>query len=134
MVGDPSAAITLLHVVRPESSAWLRGTVPIDSIQEKCEAGERQLSQLIDVLWGESLEAEAVVAMGKPSEQIVNEARETKADLIVMGGHALPGCWGLLRRGTTPKVIRKAPCPVLVVPLLEHGFVVEDLPIPLFQI
>jgi nucleotide-binding universal stress UspA family protein len=90
------------------------------------DAGEYQLSQLIDTLWGDEIKAETVVAIGEPHLQIVNGAKETKADLILMGSHGAVGAWGLFRGNTTAKVVRDAPCPVLVVPLLEHGFVVDS--------
>jgi nucleotide-binding universal stress UspA family protein len=82
------------------------------------------LNQLIDVLWADEVKAEAVVAIGKPHRQIVNEAREANADLIIMGRHGLVGAWGLFRRNTVSKVVRYAPCPVLVIPLFGR-----DLPV-----
>jgi len=65
-----------------------------------------------------------VVAGGKPYQQIVNEAKETNADMIIMARHGAVGAWGFYRRGTAAKVVRHAPCPVLVVPAFERGFVV----------
>jgi hypothetical protein len=84
------------------------------------------LSLLTDALWGDEIEAEAVVATGKPHLQIVNEAKEIKADLIIIGSNGTVGAWGLFRRNTTSKVVRYAPCPVLVVPLFGRGFVVDS--------
>jgi nucleotide-binding universal stress UspA family protein len=86
------------------------------------DAGDCQLNKLIDVLWANEVKAEALVAVGTPHVQIVNEAKEIRADLIIMGTHGPVGIWGLFRRNTTSKVVRYAPCPVLVVPLFEHGF------------
>ena len=51
--------------------------------------------------------------------------KETNADMIIMASHGAVGAWGFFRRGTTEKVVRHAPCPVLVVPALERGFVVD---------
>jgi nucleotide-binding universal stress UspA family protein len=42
-----------------------------------------------------------------------------------MASRGAVGSWGFFHRGTTAKVVRYAPCPVLVVPPLERGFVVE---------
>src|ERR1017187_10881198 len=77
------------------------------------DAGECQLSQLIDVLWGDEIKAETVVAIGEPHRQIVNVAKKTKADLILLGSHGAMGAWGLFCRNTTSRVVRNAPCPVL---------------------
>ena len=119
-------AITLLHVVKPDRSCITRRFSHTELAEEMREARECQLSQLIDTLWGDEIKAEAVVAIGEPHLQIVNEAKEMKADLIIMGSHGAVGAWGLFRCNTTPKVVRHAPCPVLVVPLLEHGFVMDS--------
>jgi len=116
------ATITLLHVVRTDRLRITRGITHTELAEELRDAGECQLRQLIDVLWGDEIKAEAVVAIGDPHQQIVNEAKETKADIILMGSHGAVGAWGLFRRKTTAKVVRDAPCPVLVVPLFEHGF------------
>jgi universal stress protein A len=120
------AAITLLHVVKPDRSCLTRWITHAEPAEEMPDAGECQLGRLIDVLWGDEIEAEVMVAIGKPHLQIVNEAKETNADLIIMGSHGAVGAWGLFRCNTTPKVVRRAPCPVLVVPLLEHGFVMDS--------
>jgi nucleotide-binding universal stress UspA family protein len=116
------AAITLLHVVKPDQSCITHGVARLQLAETLREAGECQLNQLIDVLWANEVKAEALVAVGIPHLQIVNEAREIQADLIIMGTHGPVGIWRLFRRNTTSKVVRYAPCPVLVVPLFERGF------------
>src|ERR1700722_6972484 len=116
------AAITLLHVVKPDQSDIPHGIARRQVTEVVRAAGECQLNKLIDVLWANEVKAEALVAVGIPPSQIVNEAREIQADLIIMGTHGPVGIWGLFRRSTTSKVVRCAPCPVLVVPLFEHGF------------
>src|ERR1017187_8193459 len=77
------AAITLLHVVKPDRSCITRETTRIQLAEEMRDAGECQLNQLIDVLWANEIKAEAIVAVGKPHLQIVNEAKEIRADLII---------------------------------------------------
>jgi nucleotide-binding universal stress UspA family protein len=115
------AVVTLLHVVKPDHPFLTHGIARIRLAEELREAAECQLNQLINVLWADEVKAEALVAVGIPHLQIVNEAREIQADLIIMGTHGPVGIWGLFRRNTTSKVIRYAPCPVLVVPLFERG-------------
>ena len=120
------AAITLLHVVKPDQSDIPQGIARLQAAEAVRDAGECQLNQLIDVLWANEVKAEALVAVGIPHLQIVNEAREIQADLIIMGTHGPVGIWGLFRRHTTSKVVRYAPCPVLVVPLFERGFSMDS--------
>jgi universal stress protein A len=114
------ATITLLHVVKPDGSEAKRDMACLT--EDPVETGERQLRKLVDVIWGEEISTDIVVATGKPHLQIVNEAKETGADMIIMGSHGPVGAWGLIRRSTTTKVMRQAPCPVLVVQPFGRGF------------
>ena len=116
------AAITLLHVVKPDPSFITHGLARLRLSEAERDAGECQLNKLIDVLWANEVKAEALVAVGIPHLQIVNEAKEIRADLIIMSTHGPVGIWGLFRRNTASKVVRYAPCPVLVVPLFERSF------------
>ena len=53
---------------------------------------------------------------GDPSSAILETARSTRADLIVMGTHGLRGFDRWILGSVTQRVLRKAPCPVLTVP------------------
>jgi universal stress protein A len=52
---------------------------------------------------------------GKPREAILARAKETKADLIVMGTHGRTGRAHSLAGSVAESVVRTAPCPVLTV-------------------
>lgn len=119
------ATITLLHIVELDGSHTRRNISRERWIEEQSQIGETQIRQLVDVIWGDEITTDIVVAGGKPHVQIVNEAKETNADMIIMAGHGAVGPWGFFRHSTTVKVVRHAPCPVLVVPAFERGFVVE---------
>jgi universal stress protein A len=119
------ATITLLHIVEPDGSHVRRNISREWLIEDLSEVGECQIRKLVDVIWGDEIVTDIVVAGGKPYWQIVNEAKETNADMIIMASHGAVGSWGFFRRGTTAKVVRHAPCPVLVVPAFERGFVVD---------
>ncbi len=56
-----------------------------------------------------------VVKQGSPAEQIVAEAKNSRADLIVVGAHPRSFLGTVLFGSTTELVIRNAPCPVLSV-------------------
>ncbi|MDE0205602.1 MAG: universal stress protein [Candidatus Tectomicrobia bacterium] len=58
----------------------------------------------------------ALMAYGAPAQQIVETARREGADLIVMGTHGRTGLSHLLIGSVAERVVRLAPCPVLVVP------------------
>jgi nucleotide-binding universal stress UspA family protein len=53
-----------------------------------------------------------VMAAGEPGEEIVRVARQHESDLIVLAWH---GVWEAEHALTMKEVIRRAPCPVLVV-------------------
>jgi nucleotide-binding universal stress UspA family protein len=59
----------------------------------------------------------AVVRDGPAVEAIVGYAAEIGADLLVMGSHGREGLGHLLFGSTADRVLHKAPCPTLVVPL-----------------
>jgi nucleotide-binding universal stress UspA family protein len=56
----------------------------------------------------------AEVLLGNPEQQIVEKARDWKADLIVVGSHGR-GFWGRLIGSVSNDVVHHAPCSVLVV-------------------
>jgi len=55
------------------------------------------------------------VAEGDPAAAILNAARETKCDLIVMGTHGRTGLSRFLMGSVAEQVVRMAPCLVMTV-------------------
>jgi nucleotide-binding universal stress UspA family protein len=58
---------------------------------------------------------ETRTASGVPYREIVREARECGAGLIVIGTHGRTGVERVIFGSTAEKVVRMAPCPVLSV-------------------
>lgn len=58
---------------------------------------------------------EAEVARGQPADAIVRFAQERDIDLIVMGTHGRSGLQHVFLGSVAEKVVRQAPCPVLIV-------------------
>src|SRR5205807_10460837 len=56
---------------------------------------------------------------GEPATEIVRYARESGVDRIVMGTHGRTGTERLLMGSVAEKVLRDAPCSVLVVKVLQ---------------
>jgi len=69
---------------------------------------------------------EKVTRFGSPYQEIVNVAKERDVDLIVIATHGRSGIAHFLVGSVTEKVIRTAPCPVLVVRPHVHGLINED--------
>ena len=63
-----------------------------------------------------SIHAALSAEAGDPTKTIVEQALTTGADLVVMGTHGRSGFERLLIGSVAEKVLRKAPCPVLLVP------------------
>ena len=63
-----------------------------------------------------------------PGDAIVRCAKELDVELIVMGKHRLGFVEQLVAGSVAERVIRHAPCPVLIVQHPEHDFVVSDAP------
>ena len=72
---------------------------------------------------GSQVPVKTVVCSGSASREIVRTANESNIDLIVIGSHGRTGLARLLLGSTAERVVRHAPCPVLVVREREHDFV-----------
>jgi len=60
---------------------------------------------------------------GRPFVEIIRYARDHKIDLVVIATHGRTGLTHALFGSVAEKVVRKAPCPVLVVKRDERDFV-----------
>jgi nucleotide-binding universal stress UspA family protein len=76
---------------------------------------QEQLEQIRPV--NESIRTSHVLLEGDPATEIVAYARDSSIDLIVMGTHGRTGLERLLMGSVAEKVMREAPCSVLVVKL-----------------
>ncbi|MGE3509858.1 MAG: universal stress protein [Vicinamibacterales bacterium] len=79
------------------------------------DAERERLLQILSPADQAAVHPEFVMCAGQPAEEIVRCAAEREVDLIVMGTHGRGGVSHLLLGSVAEKVIRTAPCPVLVV-------------------
>lgn len=77
-------------------------------------AGLKYVSHVVECGKRNGVDVEELVTLGIPEKMIVSEAKEQKADLIVMGMVGEGGEKPLLG-SVTERVLNSAPCPVLVV-------------------
>jgi nucleotide-binding universal stress UspA family protein len=75
----------------------------------------------------EGVKIEEDTRFGIVNEEIIKCAKEKEVDMIIMGSHGATGIKHSLIGGTTEKVIRKAPCPVLTVKNIEGDFIDESI-------
>jgi nucleotide-binding universal stress UspA family protein len=69
---------------------------------------------------------EPVVRVGKVVPEVVTAAKSTGTDLIVISTHGCSRAEGTLLGSTTERVVRHAPCPVLVVREKEREFLRKE--------
>jgi len=111
-----NADVALLHVVEPRS--WMdRLEARKDS--ELVALAQAQLAKVAKREVGGDATVTSSVRTGKPFHEITTAAREGTADLIVIATHGYTGVERILLGSTAERVVRHAPCPVLVVPTRE---------------
>jgi nucleotide-binding universal stress UspA family protein len=88
-----------------------------EQIEGECRELLRKLSWRVKVAGGEV--AGAHLRMGEVDLEIVGLAKKLEADLIVMGCRGRGGIRRAVGGSASDAVIRRAPCPVLVVPSRE---------------
>jgi nucleotide-binding universal stress UspA family protein len=119
-----SANVRLFHAaVRPDYevpylvSPGMRGAAA--ALVEKAAEMSAHISSELEAIcqrkyiYGVNLEYS--IAEGRPAEAICELAQEIHADVIVMGSHSRPGMRHLFLGSVAEKVLRSAPCPVLIV-------------------
>jgi len=114
--------LILIYVVEPTiyPADFSFGQVAVPSIEKELrERGKVELDQLVETQIAGALTARAMVRTGKPFLEIIDTAVEEEVDLIIIATHGHTGVEHILFGGTAEKVVRKAPCPVLVVRPIE---------------
>jgi len=122
------ASIDLIYVVEPTvyPADFSFGQIGFPNVEEELQVhGNEELENLIKKEIGSKVGARKVVRTGKPFYEINQYALERSIDLIIIATHGHSGMEHILFGSTAEKVVRKAPCPVLVVRTGEHGFVKE---------
>jgi len=107
------AKIILLHVLElPAYPQYGYARIPTEEGKRKTIAN-RQLTELKSAL-GENLIETITLRTGSPFHEIATEAKVRKSDLVVISTHGYTGFKHLLLGSTAERVVRCAPCPVLV--------------------
>ena len=111
------ARLTVLHVIQPVLLAGVDMGValPAPYLQEVEAAVQSSMDEALARVTAAGLPGEHVVLYGVPFQEIVEVAKARQVDLIVMGTHGRTGLMHVLLGSVAEKVVRLAPCPVLVV-------------------
>lgn len=122
------ASIDLIYVVEPTvyPADFSFGQVGFPAIEDELrKRGAEELDHLVGFEIGNRVPAKKAIRTGKAFYEIIQYAKEESIDLIIIATHGHTGIEHALFGSTAEKVVRKAPCPVLVVRTEEKEFVVS---------
>src|SRR6266511_1213458 len=111
------AKLTLLHVVEPVATPDFAASFPLVMENDKLmAAAKNELERAVkSARIPRGIVEKILVRFGRSFHEIADAARTRKVDLIVISTHGYTGLKHALLGSTTERVVRHAPCPVLVV-------------------
>ncbi len=122
------ASLILIYIVEPTiyPSDFGFGQIGFPDVEKELhEKAILELGGLIESNVPKTIHARSIVGTGIPFVEITTYAQEEGIDLIIVATHGRTGVEHILFGSTAEKIIRKAPCPVLVVRSEEHDFIDE---------
>jgi len=122
------AELLLIAVIQPIPPSMFSDGLLLAELNslpdQSSELVQKHLATLRDNYCSAILERTSLhVSAGIPFVEIVRYAREVEADLIVMGSHGRTGIEHMMIGSVAERVVRKAPCSVLVVRDVKRRFV-----------
>jgi nucleotide-binding universal stress UspA family protein len=108
------ARLTLLHVIEPLIVGSVE-TMPYLFIQDLEDKISQSMEPYRTRITAAGLQCDYAIVHGVPFHVIVETARKDQVDLIIMGTHGRTGLRHVLLGSVAERVVRLAPCPVLVV-------------------
>jgi nucleotide-binding universal stress UspA family protein len=121
------SSIILAHVIEDISfySSFALSSFPtsLEYHHGMEEKAKEELARVLSPQLKRQIDVEEVVARGRPFVEIIRLAKEKSADLIVMATHSQTGIRHSHLGSTAERVVRKAPCPVMVIRHPEYQFI-----------
>lgn len=121
------AEVMLFHVVDfadIDRVALRLGPLAQERMESEAMSRARSLlKQLADRELGDSVTHELDIVAGLATKSIVEKAKQWEADMILVGVHSERVIKHTIIGSTAERVVRLAPCPVLVVRDHEHEFI-----------
>ena len=117
--------VTVVNIVAPviyaEGMVLPAAMENLDRVSEEHARGE--LDKIAEEVRGHNVSCDTDVLLGHPSDEIVNFAKQQETDLLLITTHGRTGLQHFLLGSTAERILRHAPCPVMVVRDQEHEFV-----------
>jgi universal stress protein A len=110
------AKLTLLHVIEPLVIGSVE-TMPYTFLQDLEDKITQAMAPYRERVTAAGLACDYTIVHGVPFQVIIETARTAHIDLIIMGTHGRTGLRHVLLGSVAERVVRLAPCPVLVVRL-----------------
>ena len=116
LAGKLDARLMLVHVIQsiPLVGVDMGVTLPYTYVQDLEAEIMQSMESALTRVTAAGLEGEIVVVHGVPFHEIIETAKTRQVDLIIMGTHGRTGLQYVLLGSVAEKVVRLAPCPVLV--------------------
>jgi len=118
---DVGAEVHLMHVIAPHHHFIpLPLATNVEQSRElvreaaMIEQAEEELARIKKDEFGDSKKVFTFAVVGPPVQKLVDYAKEQEIDLVVMSTHGRTGGESILVGSVTEKVVRNAPCSVLV--------------------
>jgi nucleotide-binding universal stress UspA family protein len=105
------ARLTLLHVIYIPVTTEVNLSSYFAEIESGAQHGMETYQKRAE---GKGLTVDTVIVQGTPFREIVEIAKTKQVDLIIMGTHGRTGMTHLLMGSVAERVVRLAPCPVMV--------------------
>ncbi|MFW6107662.1 MAG: universal stress protein [bacterium] len=113
------AKLWLIHVAPPDPDfvGHEVGPQPVrDTLADELRHEQRVLERYQAVLRKRGLDVTALLVAGPTAPKILDAAGRLAADLIVLGSHGHGALYHMLVGSVCEEVLRRAQCPVVVVP------------------
>ena len=112
-----NAHLTLIHVIQSLSDVGLEmaSSAPSAHLERLEKELARHMNGYLQQVVDAGAQGDLVMAHGSPVDEMIKVVNDRGIDLIIMGSHGRSGFNRLLLGSMAEKVMRLAPCPVLIV-------------------
>ena len=120
-IAHSSGAEVILYHVIAVSDEWFGGSEHPDPVRDLLSMEARRLDRFLREKFSDLaglVEIHQKVEFGHPALNVVEVAKREGVDLIVISTHGRTGIDHMLLGSVTEKVVARAPCPVLTIPLV----------------